>query len=62
MSIKKKLKNVMNTINDFSKQTNMVAINAAIYASRLSNSEGAPFQVLAREIQNMSTQSMDKLG
>lgn len=62
MLIKKNLEIVINSINDFSKQTNMVAINAAIYASRLSNSEGAPFQVLAKKIQDMSAQSIDKLG
>ena len=61
MSIKKKLETVISSINDFSKQTNMVAINASIYASRLSNSEGAPFQVLAKEIQSMSSRSIDKL-
>lgn len=61
MSIKKKLEIVIKSINNFSKQTNMVAINAAIYASRLNNSQGAPFLVLAKEIQNMSSQSIDKL-
>ncbi|MCV9388172.1 methyl-accepting chemotaxis protein [Reichenbachiella ulvae] len=62
MTIKSKLNTVISSMSDFSKQTNMVAINASIHAGRLSPREGAPFQVLAREIQEMSSRSMDKLA
>lgn len=62
MTIKNKLNTVISSMSDFSKQTNMVAINASIHAGRLSPREGAPFQVLAREIQEMSSRSMDKLA
>ncbi|UXP33292.1 methyl-accepting chemotaxis protein [Reichenbachiella agarivorans] len=61
MTIKDKLNSVIGSISGFSRQTNMVAINAAIHAGKLSQKEGAPFQVLAREIQNMSDRSMTKL-
>ncbi|UXX78058.1 hypothetical protein N7E81_11885 [Reichenbachiella carrageenanivorans] len=62
MSIKNSLNSVIGSINDFSKRTNIVAINAAIHASKLNSSQGAPFRVLVSEIQNMSAQSIDKLG
>ena len=62
MSVKEQLSGVIRSINEFSKRTNMVAINAAIQASKLDNLQGAPFRVLADEIQAMSTQSIDKLG
>jgi methyl-accepting chemotaxis protein len=62
MSIKNSLGLVIKSINDFSKRTNMVAINAAIHASKLDIHQGAPFQVLVKEIQTMSSQSIDKLG
>ncbi|RJE71442.1 methyl-accepting chemotaxis protein [Reichenbachiella sp. MSK19-1] len=61
MTIKEHLSTVIKSMSDFSRQTNMVAINAAIHAGRLGGSEGAPFRVLAGEIQNMSARSIDKL-
>jgi methyl-accepting chemotaxis protein len=61
MSIKESLGFVIKSINEFSKRTNIVAINASIHASKLSSYQGAPFHVLVREIQNMSLQSIDKL-
>lgn len=61
MTIKKKLDAVISSMSDFSKQTNMVAINASIHAGRLNTREGAPFQVIAREIQEMSARSITKL-
>lgn len=62
MSIRNSLNVVIKSINDFSRRTNIVAINAAIHASKLESHQGAPFNVLVREIQTMSTQSIDKLS
>ncbi|WP_109829889.1 methyl-accepting chemotaxis protein [Reichenbachiella versicolor] len=61
MTIKRNLNRVIRSMDSFSSRSNMVAINASIRASKLTNSEGAAFKVLAREIQEMSTQSKDKL-
>ncbi|PIB36874.1 hypothetical protein BFP72_16430 [Reichenbachiella sp. 5M10] len=61
MTIRDKLNTVISSMSDFSRQTNMVAINAAIHAGKLTGREAAPFMVLSREIQNMSARSMDKL-
>ena len=61
MNIKHNLNHVIKSMDDFSSKTNMVAINASIRASKLSTSEGAAFQILAREIQSMSSASKDKL-
>jgi len=49
-------------MNEFSSWTNMIAVNAAIRASKLSGVEGDPFQVLAKEIQHMSSMSKQKLS
>lgn len=62
MSIKSELKSVINTISDFSKQTNLIAINTAILASRTQSSQTAGFKVLADEVQQLSSLSIEKLG
>lgn len=61
MPIKHNLNHVINSLNSFSAKTQMVAINTSIRASKISNSEGAAFKVLAREIQDISAQSKEKL-
>ncbi len=61
MSIKNNLSSVIKSMTDFSSRTNIVAINAAIHASKLHNGQGAPFQILVQEIQRMSAQSNEKL-
>lgn len=62
MSIKHRLNLVIKSINEFSHRTNVVAINTAIHASKLETHQSAPFKVLVKEIQNMSSQSIDKLS
>lgn len=46
---------IVDAIRNVSKQTNLLGLNAGIIAAKAQNEEGRSFQVVAKEIRNLST-------
>ncbi|MBR1860308.1 MAG: HAMP domain-containing protein [Lachnospiraceae bacterium] len=57
----KAVHDVVNTINDIAKRTNLLSLNASIEAARAGEA-GRGFTVVAEEIRNLSTQCMESAG
>ncbi|BAU26332.1 methyl-accepting chemotaxis protein (MCP) signaling protein [Aneurinibacillus soli] len=53
---------IVDVIRNVSKQTNLLGLNAGIIAAKAQNEEGRSFQVVAKEVRNLSTNTSEAIG
>ncbi len=60
-SLNRKLKKLLRTLSDQSKNTELIAINASISASQMDDAEGRAFKEIAHEMRRLNTKSGENL-